>query len=277
MPSCFRRWRRRCTVTAVVRAAWVAVVVGVMCGAATACAASPTLYGVERVNSCLVLNGADITDQGKGYVWVNRGGPGFRKASGHLLFFLSASAAQAYSTKLRRTFKSNPIWTIANVSLLGSGPGIYQVVKACLGSKQRVSENEVMAGVPAPRPVVFGDPAKVLPTDTLAHGWEAVGRRSGRGRLRLEVELRSRQFKAFAVSVSAPPGIQLHVNAFVACATKDGAGTAIPVWYTGGAPVVLKLESEDCGHQIAPRIEVDVRAEQGAKDLPVSARLFMRR
>jgi hypothetical protein len=74
-----------------------------------------------------------------------------------LRFFLSASAAQSYSTRLRRTFKSNPIWTFANVSLLGSGPG----------------------------------------------------------------------------------------------------------------------ESGACGHRLAPQIEVDVRAEQGAQDLPLSAQLFV--
>jgi hypothetical protein len=54
-----------------VRAGWAAAVAILVCGAATACGAAPTLYGVERVNSCLVLNGAEINDQGKGYVWVN--------------------------------------------------------------------------------------------------------------------------------------------------------------------------------------------------------------
>ena len=116
--------------------------------------------------------------------------------------------------------------------------------------------------------LLAGKSAKVLAPSTV-RGWMVVGRKSARGVVALHVELRSREFTAFAL-------IHLTMYGIVSCISNDGGGTAIPVRYSGLAPVVLKLNSAKCSHELPPSLDVKAQAEKAAKDLALTAELLSR-
>jgi hypothetical protein len=238
-----------------------------------ACGGAEKLFGVAPVYQCLQGYGADVTYFGKGSLLVHSGGPGAKRASGSINIFRSELGARRLSARRRRTFRSNPVWTIRNVSLLGLGPGIHRVVARCLGEKQETEPARVMLGAPSATPVVFGVPAKVLPATAVAHGWKIIAERSAKKTLQFDIDMQTRRFRAFAVSVEAPALMQVQVVAAVTCAMKDGGAGSHPVRFSGGAPVVLELRSDGCTHDIPPNVFVRAKLDQPGG---VTVRVLMR-